>query len=57
MVKARPDLPLCPECFEPMKLVRTIPPLGGLLELFAFYCEPCGVAETREQENDAEADE
>ena len=47
----QPTIPLCPECCEPMKLVRTIPKLGGMPELFSFFCAPCGVAETKEQKD------
>jgi hypothetical protein len=31
-----------------MKPVRTIPRLGALAEMFAFYCVPCNRAETIE---------
>ncbi len=41
---------LCPCCREPMKLVRTIPKLGGLMALRVFLCERCSHFETREQE-------
>ena len=38
---------LCPDCREPMKLVRTIPHLAGLPEIQGFYCSRCKQAETR----------
>jgi hypothetical protein len=30
-----------------MKLVKTIPPIAGLAELFVFYCSHCKKAETK----------
>ena len=37
----------CPRCAQPMRLVRTIPPLEpSWPELLAFYCAPCHHAET-----------
>jgi hypothetical protein len=42
----QPVLPSCPHCREPMKLVHTIPRLGGLPEIFVFYCARCKHAET-----------
>jgi hypothetical protein len=44
-----PIPPLCRDCREPMKLVKTIPHLGGLPEIFVFYCSRCKQAETKEQ--------
>ena len=44
-----PASPLCPDCREPMKLVKMIPHLGGLPEIFVFYCSRCKQAETKEQ--------
>jgi hypothetical protein len=41
-----------PSCRQPMKLVRTIPRLGGLPALFGFYCGPCNRAETIEHRED-----
>jgi hypothetical protein len=32
-----------------MKLVKTIPHLGGLPEIFVFYCSRCKQAETKKQ--------
>jgi hypothetical protein len=32
-----------------MKLVKTIPHLGGLPEMLVFYCSRCKQAETKEQ--------
>jgi hypothetical protein len=40
---------LCPCCRERMKLVRTIPKLGGLPALLVFLCERCSHVETIEQ--------
>ena len=42
--------PLCPDCREPMKLVRTIAHISSLPELFVFYCSRCKQAETKVQE-------
>ena len=42
-----PAPPLCPDCREPMKLVKTIPHIGGLPEIFVFYCSRCRQAETK----------
>jgi hypothetical protein len=47
--KKTPTAPLGPECREPMKLVKTIPHLGGLPEIFLFYCSRCRQADTKEQ--------
>ena len=33
-----------------MKLVKTIPHIGGLPEIFVFYCSRCKQAETKVQE-------
>jgi hypothetical protein len=41
--------PICPECDQRMKPVRTIPKLGVLPALLAFYCARCKLAETEEQ--------
>jgi hypothetical protein len=38
--------PFCPDCSEPMKLVTTLLHLGGLPEIFVFYCSRCKQAET-----------
>ena len=43
------DIPKCPECREPMKLIRTIPHLGVLPELLVFYCAACKEVETSEE--------
>jgi uncharacterized protein YbaR (Trm112 family) len=48
MLGNQPVPPTCPECRGPMVLVRTIPRLGALPELFGFYCAPCRRAETIE---------
>src|SRR5262245_26527434 len=48
----RPTPPLC-HCSEPMKLVRTLPHIEGVPEIFVFYCERCKQAETKVQENAA----
>jgi hypothetical protein len=47
-----PVPPLCPDCRKPMKLVRTIPRLGALPEMFGFYCASCHQAETIEHRED-----
>jgi hypothetical protein len=44
---------LCPDCGEPMKLVKTISHVSGLPELFVFYCSRCKQAETKVQERAA----
>jgi len=44
---------LCPCCREPMRLMRTIPKLGGLPELLVFVCESCREVETVEQDQAA----
>lgn len=36
-----------------MKLVKTLPHLGGLPEIFVFYCARCKQAETKVQEQTA----
>jgi hypothetical protein len=48
-----PAPPLCPACREPMKLVKTIPRLGGLPEIIVFYCSRCKQTETNVQEQAA----
>ena len=45
--------PPCPCCRDPMRLVRTIPKLGGLPELRVYQCERCSHVETIEQERAA----
>jgi hypothetical protein len=48
------DQPLflaCPHCEDAMKLVRTVPKLGGLRALFVFFCTRCNYVETKEQEH------
>jgi hypothetical protein len=45
--------PPCPCCRDPMRLVRTIPKLGGLPELRVYLCERCSHVETIEQERAA----
>ena len=47
------DTPKCPECREPMRLIRTIPHLGILPELRVFYCAACKEVETREEHRHA----
>ena len=53
MSTAQTLFPPCPDCEKPMKLVRTIPKLGGLCALVVFYCAPCNHVETKEQEQAA----
>ena len=48
-----PTPPLCPHCGEPMKLVKTLPHLGGLPEIFVFDRSRCKQAETKVQEQKA----
>ena len=48
-----PAPPLCPVCREPMRLVKTLPHIGGLPEIFVFYCSRCKQAETKVQERTA----
>ena len=43
----------CPRCRERMRLVRTIPKLGGLPALEVFLCERCSHVETIEQDQAA----
>jgi hypothetical protein len=38
-----------------MKLVKTLPHLGGLLEIFVFYCSSCKQAETKVVQEQAAA--
>jgi cytidine deaminase len=38
--------PPCSHCRQPMRLMRTVPRLGGLPELHTFACRPCGVCLT-----------
>jgi C4-type Zn-finger protein len=46
MAKNEPTAPVCPHCSVAMKHVRTLPRLGGLLEIQVFYCASCVHAET-----------
>ena len=46
MKKQRPSPPLC-HCSEPMELVRTIPHVEGVPEIFVFYCARCKHVETK----------
>jgi hypothetical protein len=48
-----PAPPLCPDCRQPMQLVKTLPHLGGLPEILVFYCSSCRQAETKVQEQKA----
>ena len=51
-----PTPPLCTDltdCREPMKLIKTIPHVAGLPELFVFYCATCKQAETKMQDQAA----
>jgi len=43
---------LCPECYEPMTSVSAPLQPEEVPKLFAFYCAPCGFAETKEQKNE-----
>jgi hypothetical protein len=42
----RPTPPICPYCGWRMKHMRTIPALGVVPTLFAFYCAECRETET-----------
>jgi hypothetical protein len=53
MVSDTPAPPLCPDCGKPMKLVKTLSHLGGLPEIWVFYCSRCKQAETKVQERTA----
>jgi predicted amidophosphoribosyltransferase len=48
-----PTPPLCPDCREAMKLIKTISHVAGLPELFVFYCASCKQAETKMQDQAA----
>jgi hypothetical protein len=52
---AKPIAPICPCCRKSMKLVRTISHLGGLPELFVYYCAECRQAETLWEEQQERA--
>jgi hypothetical protein len=39
-----PKPPRCPNCAQPMRLVRRTQRFGGLSELFTFECATCGVS-------------
>ncbi len=43
MDRARAQHPLCPNCGEPMKLLRVVPGGSGLAPLNVFSCGRCGV--------------
>jgi hypothetical protein len=53
MASDTPGPPLCPDCGEPMKLVKTLSHLGGLPEIWVFYCSRCKQADTKVQERTA----
>jgi hypothetical protein len=36
-----PELCACDRCDRPMKLISSVPKLGGLSELLVFYCGDC----------------
>jgi hypothetical protein len=42
-----PAPPLCPDCRESMKLVKTLPHLGGLPGILVFYCPHCKQVKTK----------
>src|SRR6516162_9944343 len=44
--KSIPKPPRCPNCAEPMRLVRKTLRFGGLPELFTFECSTCGMSHT-----------
>ncbi len=45
---AAPHAPFCERCDRVMKLVRTIPKLGGLPQLNVYRCADCGTVKTVE---------
>ena len=55
MAQLTDNLPIvvCPVCGQAMKLLRTVPRLGGLPELFIFLCPSCNEVETREEKRAA----
>jgi hypothetical protein len=42
--RSTPKPPLCPSCGETMRLARTTPRFGDLLDVYAFECRACGVS-------------
>jgi uncharacterized Zn finger protein len=48
MNKDAPCAPCCERCDREMKLVRTIPKLGGLPQLNVYRCAECGAVKTVE---------
>lgn len=48
MDKDAPCAPNCERCDCAMKLVRTIPKLGGLPQLNVYRCAECGAVKTVE---------
>jgi hypothetical protein len=50
MAQLPDNLPIvvCPACAQAMKLLRTVPRMGGLPELFIFLCPSCNEVETQE---------
>ncbi len=48
MNKDAPCAPYCERCGHAMKLVRTVPKLGGLPELNVYRCAECGAVKTVE---------
>lgn len=52
-----PEMPLCPNCAQPMVLARTWPRVGGLAEMLTFQCEPCNVVFTEVVTGDGAAPE
>ena len=40
------DSLLCPDCVDPMTLVRTWPRVGVLAEMHTYQCQPCNVVFT-----------
>jgi hypothetical protein len=45
------NLPIlrCPSCGDVMKLVRTVPRLGGLPDLVVLACSTCNEVEVKEE--------
>ena len=44
------DLPRCPKCGQPMKLIAFLPAGGGFPAIESFRCDECDAEITREVE-------
>jgi hypothetical protein len=45
----QPRLPKCAQCKQPMRLIRAMPAIGPLPDMFIFKCLGCGFIDTVEQ--------